>query len=248
MLEIFLPGCLWGLSLSWVLLLPWELIRWLKHPSWIPADSVCLPFCWHAFTEDNMEFHWLLWQLEIFLHWLLWDFSFLFALLLLCSLTAFSLPSNSLESYDACVRVKSLQLYPILCNPTDCSLPGSFVHGILQTGILEWIVIPFSRGSSSPRDWTHVISLTPPLAGRFFTTSATWDMSPSKSLHPSSLCPPCQTFFHLCLYSHLNFGPPALHWRLLRNLGTPKTTEKEKGWLEIHWMFSPVEWALETSR
>ena len=36
-----------------------------------------------------------------------------------------------------------------LCNPTDCSPPGSSVHGILQTRILEWIAIPFFRGSSN---------------------------------------------------------------------------------------------------
>ena len=37
-----------------------------------------------------------------------------------------------------------------LCNPTDCSLPGSSIHGIPQARILEWISIPFSRGSSRP--------------------------------------------------------------------------------------------------
>ena len=35
-----------------------------------------------------------------------------------------------------------------LCYPMDCSLPGSSVHGISQTRILEWVAIPFSRGSS----------------------------------------------------------------------------------------------------
>ena len=39
-----------------------------------------------------------------------------------------------------------------LCDPMDCSLPGSSVHGILQAKILEWVAIPFSRGSSQPRD------------------------------------------------------------------------------------------------
>ena len=43
----------------------------------------------------------------------------------------------------------------------DCSLPGSSVHGILQARILEWIAIPFSRGSSQPRVFC--------IAGRFFT-------------------------------------------------------------------------------
>ena len=39
-----------------------------------------------------------------------------------------------------------------LCDPMDCSSPGSSVHGILQARILEWAAIPFSRGSSWPRD------------------------------------------------------------------------------------------------
>ena len=43
-----------------------------------------------------------------------------------------------------------------LCDPMDCSLPGSSVHGILQTKILEWVAISYSRGSSQPRDPTHV--------------------------------------------------------------------------------------------
>ena len=46
------------------------------------------------------------------------------------------------------VCAKSLQSRRTLNNPMDCSLPGSFVHGILQARILEWIVMPFSRESS----------------------------------------------------------------------------------------------------
>ena len=46
---------------------------------------------------------------------------------------------------------KSLQLCLTLCNPVDCTLPGSSVHGILQARILEWIAISFSRGSSWPK-------------------------------------------------------------------------------------------------
>ena len=45
------------------------------------------------------------------------------------------------------------QSCPILCDLMDCSLPGSSVHGILQARILEWGAIPFSRGSSQPRDY-----------------------------------------------------------------------------------------------
>ena len=42
-----------------------------------------------------------------------------------------------------------------LCDPRDCSPPGSSVHGILQARILEWVAVSFSRGSSWPRDWTQ---------------------------------------------------------------------------------------------
>ena len=49
------------------------------------------------------------------------------------------------------------------------SLPAFSVHGILQARILEWVAIPFSRGSSQSRDWTRISRI----AGRFFTVSAT---------------------------------------------------------------------------
>ena len=51
-------------------------------------------------------------------------------------------------------EVKSLQLCPTLCSPMDWSLPGSSIHGIFQTRILEWVAISFFRGASWPRDWT----------------------------------------------------------------------------------------------
>jgi len=56
------------------------------------------------------------------------------------------------ENSFACVRAKSLYLCLTLCNPMDCSLPDSSVHGILQAWILEWVAMPFSRGSFRPRD------------------------------------------------------------------------------------------------
>ena len=43
-----------------------------------------------------------------------------------------------------------------LCDPIDCNLPGSSLHGILQARILEWVAISSSRGSSWPRDRTHM--------------------------------------------------------------------------------------------
>ena len=68
-----------------------------------------------------------------------------------------------------CTRAKLLQSCPTLCDPMDCGLPGSSVHGILQARTLEWLAISFSRGSSRPRDRTQVSCI----AGRFFTLWAT---------------------------------------------------------------------------
>ena len=74
----------------------------------------------------------------------------------------------------------SFQSCPTLCNPMDCSPPGSSVHGSLQERILEWVAMPSSRGFSWSRDGTCILS--PALAGRFFTTSATWEALPEGSL------------------------------------------------------------------
>ena len=64
------------------------------------------------------------------------------------------------------VKVKMLvaQLCLTLCNPMDCSPPGSSILGILQAKILEWVAMTFSRGSSQHRDRTWVSHI----AGRFF--------------------------------------------------------------------------------
>ena len=60
-----------------------------------------------------------------------------------------------------------------LCDPMDCSLPGSSVHGIFQARVLEWVVISFSRGSSQPRDRTLVSRI----AGKYFNLWATREVS-----------------------------------------------------------------------
>ena len=49
-----------------------------------------------------------------------------------------------------------LKSCPSLWDPMDCSPPGSFVHGIFQTRILEWVIISYSRRSSQPRDPSRV--------------------------------------------------------------------------------------------
>ena len=64
---------------------------------------------------------------------------------------------------------KLLQSCLTLWDPEDCSLPGSSVHEILQTRILEWVAITSSRGSSRHRDQAHG-SCSSWIAGRFFPT------------------------------------------------------------------------------
>ena len=61
-----------------------------------------------------------------------------------------------LKKLCVCMCFKSLQSCPTLCNPMDGSSPGSSVCGILQARILEWVVMPSFRGSSWPREQTHV--------------------------------------------------------------------------------------------
>ena len=74
---------------------------------------------------------------------------------------------KSSPSVLSCVQVQMLvtQWCWILCNPIDCSPPGSSVHGILQARILEWVAISFCSWSSQSRNRTQVSSL----AGRFYT-------------------------------------------------------------------------------
>ena len=87
-----------------------------------------------------------------------------------CELSSFVLFQNcfgySLSSAITTLRllVKVAQWCPTLCNPMDYT-----VHGFLQARILKWVAFPFSRGSSQPRDQTHVSHI----AGGFFTSWAT---------------------------------------------------------------------------
>ena len=73
-----------------------------------------------------------------------------------------------------CVKVKSeseiAQSCPTLCDPMDCSLPCSSIHGIFQARVLDWVAISFSKGSSWPRDQTQVSCII----GRCFTVWATY--------------------------------------------------------------------------
>ena len=72
------------------------------------------------------------------------------------------------------VLVLVAQLCPTIWDPTDHSLPGSSIYGILQTRRLEWVTIPFSRASSWPKDQTWVSCIAKDF---FFTIWATRENS-----------------------------------------------------------------------
>ena len=100
------------------------------------------------------------------------------------------------------------QSCPTLCDPVDCSSPGSSVHGILQARVLEWVAISFSRGSSRPRDQNWVSRI----AGRHFNlwVFGLW----------------CDTNLHIGSYSATyqliwagNFNKPRLQYPYVR-MGT----------------------------
>ena len=79
------------------------------------------------------------------------------------------------------------QSCPTLCDPVDCSLPSSSVHGILQARILEWVAISFSRGSSWPRDRTRASCI----GGGCFNLWATREALKELKVHKN------QSYFHI---------------------------------------------------
>ena len=162
-------------------LLPWysqicfqSLWICLFHMCHIRHDHLCLPF----FTYNVFKGH------------------------INCSKYHYFVPLYSWIIFLMCVCVcvqNWLQSCPALCKPMDCSPPGSSVHGILQARILEWLVMFSTRGTSPPGDLPNPgikpSSLYPESAGRFFSTSTTWEAP--YSLYINTL------LIHLSIYRHL---------------------------------------------
>ena len=100
--------------------------------------------CWRKFFTKDMYLNWLRMNRRVDSKWLkisnrplhLYPLLHLYICLWVCA--------------------KLLQSCPTLCNPVDCSPPGSSVHRILQARILDWVAMPSSRKSSWPRNWNHI--------------------------------------------------------------------------------------------
>ena len=78
-------------------------------------------------------------------------------------------------SLMVCVCAQLLQSCPTFHNSMDCSPPGSSVHGIFQARILEQIAMPSPPGDLPHPGIEHTFLMSPALAGRFFTTSDSWE-------------------------------------------------------------------------
>ena len=109
-------------------------------------------------------------------------------------------------------RANSLSLVWLFCDPMDCSPPGSFVRGILQARILEWVAIPFSKGSCyNPEtwDWTQVSCIVV----RLFTIWATREaqISIENGHDISYLCLKCEPVFYI-LWTFFSRGRIISNW------------------------------------
>ena len=109
------------------------------------------------------------------------------------------------------------QSCPTLCDPMDCSLPSSSVHGIFQAIVLEWIAISFSKGSFQPRDRTRVSHIV----DRRFIVWATREIHnlKKKYMHPyihSTTIHSCQDMEKICM-------------------STDKWMDKENSFINMQW-------------
>ena len=118
------------------------------------------------------------------------------------TVTLLCLSSKDTWNYTVCVCV-CVCVYVLCVSHSrtiarDCSPPGFFVHGILRARILEWVAIPFSRGSSQLKDQTWVSNI----AGRFFIIWATREITLSPHLNNPGLP------FHLKIFSLITLQCP----------------------------------------
>ena len=122
---------------------------------------------------SSVSLHWSLRKAFLSLLAILWN-----SALKWVYLSVPPLPLALVQQYSNKVKMLVAQSCPTLCDPMDNSLPGSFLHGISQARIVEWVSIPFSRVSSWPRGQTWVSHI----ASRFFTVWAIREGPPPMEL------------------------------------------------------------------
>ena len=79
--------------------------------------------------------------------------------------------SQTSQSFPVSKALTSIMCFIVIPCSFNCSPPGSYIHGILQARILEWVAISFSRESSRPREWTQVSHIA---GGRFNLWATVW--------------------------------------------------------------------------
>ena len=132
-------------------------------------------------AATNSSWKWIVWSWYFFTslegQWVLLDVWHLGILYSDLSVSANRYETLSLKEVTSLLYSAVLSCFSCvrLLWPADCGPPGFSVHGILQTIILEWVAMPFSKGSSQARNWTR-ISCVSCIAGRFFTYWVTWEV------------------------------------------------------------------------
>ena len=134
-LKYFVKKCFWKVTVRW-----WGMAYHLTV-----SDNILLVNC---FQKDRNNFHKS--GLETRCIW--WEYS-----------KVINSPQTRKARFTwfAAAAAKSLQSCPTLWGPIDGSPPGSSIHGILQAKALEWVAMPFSRGSSWPKDRTPGLLVFP---------------------------------------------------------------------------------------
>ena len=122
--------------------------HWATWEAHLLPLSVCLftclsVSCWWCFSGES-------WMTQILC---VWDGPFSYNTSYFLVSLLFKACWSSTLTLECTLSCFVAQSCPALCDPIDCRFPGSSVQGILQARILEWVSIPFSRGSSGPKDW-----------------------------------------------------------------------------------------------
>ena len=138
--------------IQWMLAI-WSLVPLpFLNPAWTSGSSQFM-YCWNLAWKKKRNLAWRILSITLLacecncaVVWTFFGIAFLW---------------DWNENWRFPVLWPLLQSCQTLCDPMDSSLPGSSVHsGILKARILEWVAMPSSRGSSLPRDWFHVSSVS----------------------------------------------------------------------------------------